>query len=84
MRAAILAARERGAGKLIVAVPVGAVEACEEIRGEVDALVCPLRPDPLYTVGFWYWDFSRTTDADVQQCLAEAAAHFESAPAGQF
>jgi putative phosphoribosyl transferase len=82
MLAAVLAARERGAGHLIVAAPVGTVEACEEIRREVDALVCPLRPDPLYTLGYWYNNFASVSDEEVRQCLAEAAAHIP-AMAGQ-
>jgi putative phosphoribosyl transferase len=75
MLAAILAARERGAGRLIVAAPIGAVDACEEIRREVDALVCPLKPDPLYTLGYWYNNFSPVSDEEVRRCLDEAAEH---------
>lgn len=82
MLAAILAARERGAGRLIVAAPIGTVEACEEIRREVDALVCPLRPDPLYTLSYWYGNFASVSDAEVMQCLAEAAEHASPAMAG--
>lgn len=83
MLAAILAARERGAGRLIVAAPIGSVEACEEIRREVDALVCPLRPDPLYTLSYWYSNFASVSDDEVRQCLAEAAAHATPVTADQ-
>lgn len=79
MRAAIAAVRQRAAGQLIVAVPVGAEETCAELAAEVDAIVCPLQPEHLHAVGFWYDDFSPTSDDEVQECLATAmkehAAH---------
>lgn len=77
MRAAIRTVREHGARQLMVAVPVGAADACEEIEREVDWLICPLRPDPFYAVGLWYRDLRPTTDDDVRERLvaAEAMAH---------
>jgi putative phosphoribosyl transferase len=72
MLAAVLAARERGATRIIVATPVGAAEACADVRSEVDVLVCPLRPDPLYSVGYWYEDFRPATDEQLRQYLTEA------------
>ena len=71
MRAAIGALRAQKPKTLIVAVPVGAPEACAEIEREVDALICPLRPDPFYAVGLWYRDFEPTTDAEVSAALAK-------------
>src|SRR5262245_20227865 len=80
MRAAVAALRRRGPARLIVAVPVGAVETCAELRGEADDAICARTPAPFYAVGLYYEDFSQTTDAEVRDLLRRAAA--EPAPAG--
>lgn len=72
MRAAVAALRRLGCAKLTVAVPVGARTTCEEFAPEVDLLVCPLQPEEFCAVGQFYEDFSQTTDAGVQECLARA------------
>ena len=82
MRAAIGAMRDRGVRRLLVAVPVGAPDTCEDIGREVDDLICPFQPDPFHAVGLWYHDFSETTDAEVRECLAAAAANHEHAHTG--
>lgn len=73
LRAAVVAARELGPRRLVVAVPVGAVDACEELSREVGTLVCPFQPDPFHAVGLWYRDFTATSDDEVRRCLAAAA-----------
>jgi putative phosphoribosyl transferase len=78
MRAAIEAVRGEGASGVVVAVPVGARDTCAEIRREADVLVCPFCPDPFQAVGLWYDDFRQTTDAEVCECLALAAAEHDS------
>ena len=72
-RAAALAVREQQPARVIVAVPVAAAETCERIRDDVDELVCALTPEPFYAVGFWYDDFSQTSDDEVGQLLARTA-----------
>lgn len=79
MRAAIAANRQRGASRLMVAVPVGAADTCCEIAREVDALVCPLQPEEFTAVGHWYQDFAPTPDEEVGECLAAALANDEAA-----
>lgn len=81
MRAAIGATRERHPAQLVVAVPVGARDTCEEIAREVDTLICPLQPRSFVAVGQWYEDFTPTSDREVQERLAEAA-RLEAANAG--
>jgi len=87
MRAAIGAARQGGAGKLVVAVPVGAPDTCAEIAATVDLLICPFQPEFFQAVGMWYHDFSPTMDAEVCECLVVAngaAAHgFHRSPTSQ-
>jgi len=68
----VLAIREQSPGKIIVAVPVAAVETCEEFRGLADEIVCVETPDPFYAVGIWYEDFGQTTDQEVHDLLSAA------------
>jgi predicted phosphoribosyltransferase len=69
MRAAVAAARAGGAAAVVVAVPVGAPDVCQELERLADAVVCPLRPRGLGAVGAWYDDFTQTTDAEVRDLL---------------
>jgi putative phosphoribosyl transferase len=74
MRAAAEALRRLGPRKLVIAVPAASPETCEEFRQEVDEIVCAVTPDPFYAVGVWYEDFSATSDEEVRDLLARAAA----------
>lgn len=72
MRAAIAALRKQGASRLVVAVPLGAPQTCDEINPVVDELICAATPEPFYGVGRWYENFSQTTDEEVQHLLKKA------------
>lgn len=74
MRAALAALRRLEPARVVVAVPVGAADTCAELRAEADEVVCLMTPDPLYAVGFWYENFTPTTDEEVRALLARAAA----------
>jgi putative phosphoribosyl transferase len=74
MRAAVVALRRREPARVVVAVPVGATETCAEFQAEADETVCVATPEPFYGVGRWYDDFSQTTDDEVHDLLARAAA----------
>jgi len=69
IRAAIQALKRQNPTKIIVAVPVAAIDTCQEISKIVDKLICPLQPKEFYGVGAWYNDFSQTTDAEVHALL---------------
>jgi putative phosphoribosyl transferase len=73
MRAAIEALRQKNAGQIVVAVPVGAPDSCERIARDADQLICPIQPEDFQAVGAWYDDFSQTTDAEVCELLSENA-----------
>ena len=73
MRAAVAALRQRGAARIVVAVPVGAAETCREFENEVDETVCAIAPEYFQAVGQYYDDFSQTTDEEVRELLARAA-----------
>jgi predicted phosphoribosyltransferase len=74
MRAAVLAIRRLRPSRVVVAVPVGAREACEALRAIADEVVCALTPEPFSAVGLWYSDFSQTTDDEVRQLLSSQGA----------
>lgn len=72
VRAAIRALRERRPGKIVLAVPVGAVESLESLRPEVEDIVCVHPAEFMRSVGEFYDDFNQTPDEEVQQLLARA------------
>ena len=74
MRAAARALRQRGPARLVVAVPTAAPRVCDELRGELDEIICAITPEPFCAVGLWYENFSQTTDEEVHELLARAAA----------
>ncbi|MDD5371443.1 MAG: phosphoribosyltransferase [Anaerolineaceae bacterium] len=72
MRAAVLALRQESPLKIIVAVPVGATETCQEFVRIADEIVCRFTPEPFYGVGAWYDDFSQIGDEEVREILLQA------------
>lgn len=80
MLAAAHALRNQGAGRIVVAVPVAARETCDAFRDVVDEMVCALTPEPFYAVGLWYDEFEQTSDDEVRELLARAAARRDQAP----
>jgi predicted phosphoribosyltransferase len=73
MHAAIKALRQQRPARIIVAVPTAAPDVCEAFREVADDVVCAVTPEPFYSVGLWYEDFSQTTDEEVRELLARAA-----------
>jgi predicted phosphoribosyltransferase len=70
MRAAVAALRALQAGRIVVAVPVGARETCRELAGEADEVVCVEAPANFQAVGQWYDDFRPTTDDEIRALLS--------------
>ena len=79
MRAAVQALRQQRPARIVVAVPVAAFATCEELRREVEDVVCFATPEPFMAVGRFYDDFSQTTDEEVHDLLASARADDEAA-----
>ena len=71
MRAAIGAIRQNRPRAIVVAVPVGASETCQEFQSEVDRIICLRTPPDFAAVGRWYEDFSQTTDEEVRELLSD-------------
>ena len=74
MRAAVAALRQETPGRLVVAVPVAALETCNAIRDIADETICAETPEPFTAVGQWYSDFSPTTDDEVHELLERSRA----------
>ncbi|MCI0612429.1 phosphoribosyltransferase [bacterium] len=69
MRAAAEALKQQKVNKIVIAVPVAAESTCRELSQLVDEIVCALTPEPFYGVGYWYDDFSQTSDVEVIDLL---------------
>jgi len=79
MLAASRALRPQGARRILIAVPVAAHQTCDELRKEVDEIICAATPHPFGAVGIWYDDFSQTSDEEVRQLLEQAARERQAA-----
>jgi putative phosphoribosyl transferase len=77
MRVAVRALRQRGAARIVAAVPIGAPESCAEMAGEADDAICAVTPEPFYAVGQWYEDFTQTSDEEVRELLEAARREHE-------
>lgn len=69
-RAAVRAARTKGAGKVVLAAPVGARSTVSALRGDADEVVCLLEPEPMWAIGVWYRNFRQVSDEEVLSLLA--------------
>ena len=72
MRAATIAIKQLSASRCVIAVPVGAPDACGDLQDEADEVVCAIMPSPFYAVGQFYRDFSQTTDDEVRELMMQA------------
>lgn len=73
-RAAIHALRQRGAARVILAVPVAPPDTAADMLSEVDELVCLAQPSPFFGVGAFYEDFHQLSDDEVLMLLDRAPA----------
>ncbi|MTJ10562.1 phosphoribosyltransferase [Anabaena sp. UHCC 0204] len=69
MRAALAILRQQQPAKIVVAVPVAPLNTCEELCLEVDDVVCLQSPEIMSAIGWWYEDFTQTTDNEVRTLL---------------
>jgi putative phosphoribosyl transferase len=79
-RAALQVARAHGAGRVVLAVPVGAPDTLTEMKSEADEVVCLDAPFGFFAVGQFYEDFNQTTDDQVVTLLAAAAGRSAASP----
>jgi predicted phosphoribosyltransferase len=65
MEAAVSALRQHNPSRIIVAVPIGAKEACLRLERVADDVVCAYTPAPFDAVGRWYERFDQVSDEEV-------------------
>ena len=80
MHAAVAAIKQRQPTRIIIAVPTAAPSTCDEFAAEVDELVCVIRPEPFIAVGYWYRQFSQTSDEEVRSLLEQANQRTSAIP----
>lgn len=73
-RAAIEAQRRRGAGRIVLAVPVGPAETVRLLRGHADEVVCLHAALSFASIRQWYRHFAVVDDDEVAQLFAAHAA----------
>jgi putative phosphoribosyl transferase len=66
--------RQQGPARIVIAVPVASAFTTLELTRHVDEVVCLASPEPFFAVGQWYENFEQTTDDEVRDLLARAAA----------
>ena len=74
MKAAVQAVRAHEPSRVVVAVPVGSMQARREFASIADDIVCARTPEPFSAVGQWYHEFSQTTDDEVRTLLLTGAS----------
>ena len=72
-RAALRSLRARHPKRIVLAVPVAPTSAIEELRTEVDDVICLEDLGGWGAIGYFYDDFRQLTDEDVIDLLAQAA-----------
>lgn len=72
VRAALLSLGARRPARIILAVPVAAKDALDELRPLVDRLVCPQVPAVFRAVGLHYQSFNQVSDDEVCRMMASA------------
>jgi putative phosphoribosyl transferase len=80
MVAAVRWARAQGAARVVVGVPVGAVESARVLQLEADEVICLYAQRHFGAVGFWYGRFAQIETDEVLALLDELGA--PAAPSG--
>jgi putative phosphoribosyl transferase len=73
MRAAVIAIQQQQPARIVIAVPVSSPETSNELKADVEDIICVITPEPFYAVGLWYENFLQTTDEEVRDLLKRAA-----------
>lgn len=74
MAAATQAARESGARKVVVAVPVASQQAEDRVRELADEMHCIMTPAGFAAVGQWYSEFGQTSTDEVRRLIESSRA----------
>ena len=74
MRAALRSVRREAPARLVLAVPVAPPDTLARLAAEVDETICLETPELFGAVGYFYRDFTQTTDDEVIRLLAACQA----------
>lgn len=69
VRAALIGLKKQGAGKIVLAVPVAAVDSLRSLSHDVSEMVCLYAPTDFMAVGEFYQKFDQTSDEEVMRLL---------------
>ncbi|NET37255.1 MAG: phosphoribosyltransferase, partial [Cyanothece sp. SIO1E1] len=72
LRAAIATLQKQQPEQIVIAIPVAPLSTCAVLKTEVDQLICLNMPQPLYSISYWYKDFTQTSDDEVRRLLQSA------------
>jgi putative phosphoribosyl transferase len=72
MRAALKGLRRRNPARLVLAVPVAPPDTIDELRQEVDDVVCLAQPSFFGAIGYFYRDFHQLSDDEVITLMRQA------------
>jgi len=72
MRAALQGLRRRSPARLVLAVPVAPPDTIDELRKEVDDVVCLAQPSFFGAIGYFYRDFHQLSDDEVIALMRQA------------
>lgn len=81
MHAAVAALRAAGAREIIVATPVASRQAIDALKGEVEDVVCPLRPDGVFVIAEFYEDFAAVSSGFTKAVLEQFESSRVAGPA---
>jgi putative phosphoribosyl transferase len=70
VRAALKALRRKEPRTLILAVPVAPAETIDELKSEVEEVICLVTPVPFIAIGVHYIDFHQMSDDEVISLLS--------------
>ncbi len=71
MEAALEYVRSFGPSRIIVAVPVGSLDAIRKMEQKADQVVCPLIPKKFWAVGQFYQEFHQVSDEEIKKIFRE-------------
>ena len=72
IKAAIAALKKQKASRIVIGVPVAPPSAIEELKAEVDEVVCVSTPEFFMAISLWYDEFPQTSDEQVRELLEKA------------
>lgn len=72
IKAALLALEKFQPKEIVLAIPILPKDSIKEIESLVDSLIYLAAPEPFYSIGNWYEDFSQISDNEVIELLAQA------------